>query len=259
VPKLALITGASSGIGAETARLVASEGWEVVLIARDASRLQDVARSIGARAHIERCDAADGHAVLAMAARVRSSLGVPDVIVNGAGLGRWERIEDTPPDEARLMIGAPYLAAFNLTHALMKDMLSRRSGVLIHVNSPAAYSAWPAAVGYIAARAALHGMYEALRQDLVGTGVHSCEAVFGEVASEYHGHNPGVDRHMPGIERTIRTLSTGECARVIADVAKRPKSEVVHPLMLRLYRWQNQFMPGIVRWVLWRTGARRRS
>lgn len=256
--ELALITGASSGIGAETARRMAADGWQVVLVARDAARLQEVARSIGAQAHVECCDAADGDVVLAMAARVRTSLGVPDVIVNCAGLGRWERIEDTPPDEARLMIGAPYLSAFNVTHAFMTDMLHRRSGVLIHVNSPAAYSAWPAAVGYIAARSALHGMHEALRQDLVGTGVHTCEVVFGEVASEYHRHNPGVERHMPGISRTIRTLSTGECARVIADVAKRPRTEVVHPFMLRLYRWQNQFTPGVVRWVLWRTGARRR-
>lgn len=184
--RLALITGASSGIGAETARLMAAEGWQVALVARDAARPKDVATSIGAQAHVEQCDAADGDAVLAMAARVRTSPGVPDVIVNRAGLGRWERIEDTPPDEARSMIGAPYLAGFNVTHAFMADMLQRGSGVIIHVNSPAACSARPAAVGYIAARAALHGMHEALRQDLVGTGVHTCEVVFGEVASACH-------------------------------------------------------------------------
>lgn len=255
--RLALITGASSGIGAETARLMASEGWRVVLVARDPVKLHNVARSIGERAHVESCDAAQGDAVSVMAIRIRESLGVPDVIVNCAGLGRWERVEDTSPEEARLMIGSPYLAAFNVTHAFMADMLNRGSGVLIHVNSPAAYSAWPAAVGYIAARAALHGMHEALRQDLKGTGVHTCEVVFGEVASEYHQNNPGVDRHMPGISRTIRTLSTQECARVIADVVKRPRPEVLHPFMLRLYRLQNQYMPSVVRWVLWRTGARR--
>jgi NAD(P)-dependent dehydrogenase (short-subunit alcohol dehydrogenase family) len=149
-------------------------------------------------------------------------VGVPDVIVNSAGLGRRERIEDTPPDEARSMIGAPYLAAFNVTHAFMPDMLARRSGVL------------------------------------VGTGVHSCEAVFGEVASEYHQRNPGVERHLPGISRTIRTLVPDECAQVITDLAERPRPEVVHPFMLRLYRWQHRVMPGVVRWVLWRTGARRR-
>jgi hypothetical protein len=119
--QLVLITGVSSGISAETARRMATEGWQVVPVAHDAARLQDVATSIGAQAHVERCDAADGDAVLAMAARVRTSLGVPDVIGNCTGLGRWERIEDTPPDEARSMIGAPYLAAFNVTHAFMTD------------------------------------------------------------------------------------------------------------------------------------------
>ncbi len=157
------------------------------------------------------------------------------------------------------MIAAPYLAAFNVTHAFLTDMPSRGCAVFIHVSSSAACSAWPAAVSFIAALAAPHGMHEALRQDLVGTGVHGCEVVFGEVSSEHLQHNPGVDRHMPGISWTVRTLSHGECARVIADVAKRPRPEAVHPFMRRLCRRQNQFMPGVVRWVLWRAGARCRT
>ncbi|HWS74866.1 MAG TPA: SDR family oxidoreductase [Quisquiliibacterium sp.] len=255
--KLALITGASSGIGAEAARELARAGMRVVLVARDEGRLAAVADSIGGSASFEVCDASSGEAVLELARRIRRSHGVPDVVVNCAGLGQWKRIEDTDPSEALRMIGAPYLAAFNMTHAFMRDMLERRSGILVHVNSPACYMAWPGAVGYTAARAALRGLHEALRQDLVGTGVRSCHVVFGKVASGYFEHNPGAEAHMPGIANTIRTLTPEECGRVLAEVVRRPRHETIHPFLLRVYRWNHAVAPWLVRWLLLKTGARR--
>lgn len=255
--QLALITGASSGIGAEAARELARRGLRVVLVARDRERLAQTAASIGPAASCEVCDASSGEAVLEMAQRMRASLGTPDIVIHCAGLGQWKRIEDTPPSEALQMIGAPYLAAFNVTHAFMRDMLERRSGVVVHVNSPACYSAWPGAVGYIAARAALKGLHDALVQDLHGTGVRSCHVIFGKVASPYFEHNPGVERQMPGIASTIRTLSPAECGRVLAEVALNPREEVVHPFMLRLYTWIRAVAPGLNRWLLRVTGARR--
>ena len=255
--KLALITGASSGIGAETAHELSRLGMRVVLVARDRTRLAAAASSIGPAASLEVCDAASGDAVLALAERVRTKLGTPDIIINCAGLGQWKRIEDTQPSEALSMIGAPYLAAFNITHAFMREMLARKSGIIIHVNSPACYSAWPGAVGYIAARSALKGMHEALRQDLVGTGVRSCHVIFGKVSSSYFEHNPGVEKHMPGIANTIRTLTPVECARVLAKVALCPRDEVIHPFLLRVYKWNNDVAPWLTRWLLLKTGARR--
>lgn len=255
--KLALITGASSGIGAEAARELSRLGMRVVLVARDRARLAATASSIGPSASFEICDAASGDAVLDLAERVRAKLGTPDVIINCAGLGQWKRIEDTQPSEALLMIGAPYLAAFNITHAFMREMIARKSGVVIHVNSPACYSAWPGAVGYIAARSALKGMHEALRQDLVGTGVRSCHVIFGKVNSSYFEHNPGVEKHMPGIANTIRTLTPVECARILGKVALRPRDEVVHPLLLQVYKWSNDVTPWLTRWLLRKTGASR--
>lgn len=255
--KLVLITGASSGIGAEAARELARLGMRVVLVARDRERLAQTAASIGPAASFEVCDAASGEAVLQLAQRVRSNLGTPDIIINCAGLGQWKRIEDTKPSEALQMIGAPYLAAFNVTHAFMRNMLDRRSGVVIHVNSPACYSAWPGAAGYIAARTALKGLHDALLQDLHGTGVRSCHVIFGKVSSSYFEHNPGVEKHMPGIAKTIRTLSPVECGQVLARVALNPRDEVVHPFMLRLYKWNNAVAPWLTRWLLRITGARR--
>lgn len=237
MPQLAVITGASSGIGAEAARELARRGVHVILVARDSERLAEVAAGIGPLAVCAPCDASSGSAVQELASRLRSTAGVPDVIVNCAGAGRWLRIEKTSPEEAAAMMAAPYLAAFNMTQAFMNDMLLRRSGTLLYINSPACFFPWPASVGYTAARHALRGLHEALCQDLAGTGVRSCHVVFGRVDSPYFSHNPGVVEKMPRIAATVRTLSTAECGVVIADVARHPRRETIHPFMLRFYRW----------------------
>lgn len=255
--KIALIVGASSGVGAAAARELAGRGWEVILSARDQSRLQSVSASIGKASSYFACDAASPDGIDALEAFVRGNHSVPDVVINSAGLGQWKRIEDTPPAEARLMISAPYLAAFNASRMFMRDMLQRRSGTLIHINSPACFMPWPSAVGYSGARFALRGLHESLSQDLAGTGVNSCHIVFGKIDSEYFGHNPGVEQRMPRIAATIPTLSTAKCARLIADVAESPKRLVIHPFMLRLYYWNHLVTPWLTSFLLRATATKR--
>lgn len=255
--KLAVVVGASSGVGAATAKELASRGWQVIVAARDASRLRAVASEIGEAADFFACDASTPDGISELEQFVRQRHQVPDVVINSAGLGQWKRIEDTSPKEGQLMIGAPYVAAFNASRMFMQDMLERGSGTLIHINSPACYMTWPSSVGYTASRFALRGLHEALRQDLVGTGVQTCHIVFGRIDSDYFQHNPGVAERMPRIASTIRTLGTAECARVVAGVAERPRTQVVHPFMLRFFYWNNLVAPWLTRWLLRVTGAKR--
>jgi short-subunit dehydrogenase len=255
--KLALVTGASSGIGVDAARHLAKAGYRVILVARRRHELESVAQSIGENAFIEPCDASSGEQVLALAEHIKRDHGVPDVIVNSAGAGVWKYIEETTPDEAVAMMQAPYFAAFNMTHAFMAGMLKRRSGTIIHINSPAAFFPWPSSVGYTAARWALRGLHEALCQDLAGTGVRSCQVCFGEVTSSYFDRNPGTSAKIPGSAKLIRKSSTDECGRLIARLAARPRRDVFHPFMLRLFVWNNQISPMLVRWIARITGARR--
>lgn len=255
--KTALITGASSGIGADAARHLSARSYRVILVARRQTQLEQVATDIAGGAVAEVCDVSSGDQVLALAERVRRLYGAPDVIVNCAGAGRWKFIEDTSPAEALLMIQAPYLAAFNVTHAFMPEMLARRSGVIILVNSPASIFPWPSSVGYAAARWALRGLHESLCQDLAGTGVRSCNVIFGRVNSPYFEHNPGVTANMPRIASTVRTLSTDECGRVIARLAEHPRRELLYPFMLRFYGWNYRVAPALVLWLLRHTGAKR--
>ena len=254
---VALVTGASSGIGAATARALAIEGYRVVLVARGAEALRKVAEGMAGEPIVEALDATDAAAVEAMAARVIAAVGVPDVVVNSAGAGAWKDLEETPPEELVSMMGAPYFAAAFVTRAFLPGMLARRAGVVIHVGSPVSALVWPGATGYAAARWALRGLNEALNTDLHGTGVRSCHVVFGEVSSAYFERNAGARERLPGIARTVRTLTPEECARVILRAVRAPRREIRAPLMLRLYYAANAVVPWKVRWLLRVTGRRR--
>ena len=137
---IAVVTGASSGIGEATAKALAREGWRVVLVARRAERLEALAAEIaaaGGEARAEPLDAADGPAVMAMADRVRGEWGSPSLVINNAGAGVWRFLEETSVEQIVDMMGAPYLAAANTSRAFIDDMLARREGHIIHVGSPA--------------------------------------------------------------------------------------------------------------------------
>lgn len=257
---LVVVTGASSGIGAATARLYGARRDTVVLVARRADRLQEVAASIvaaGGTAVIEALDAGDGEAVLAMASRIVAAHGAPDVIVNSAGAGRWLYTEDTSPAELDQMLDAPFRAAFHTCHAFLPAMLRRRAGALVHVNSPACVMPWPGSAGYAAARFALRGLHEALVQDLHGTGVTSCHLIVGEVSSEYFAANPETHEHLPGIGRLIPVSTPETCARLVCQMADRRRRQRVYPLVLAAFHLQNRFTPGLVRFLTRATGRKR--
>ncbi len=248
--RLAVITGASSGVGAATARAFVARGYRVVLIARSADRLENLAAELGPAATPAAADAANADQIGAVAVRVMQTQGVPDVIVHSAGAGGWKTVPETTPDEAAAMMDAPYFADFLTTRAFLPAMLARGSGVIMHVNSPAAILPWPSSAGYAAARAAMRGFHEALAQDLAGTGVSSCHVIFGRVASDYFDNNPGVVEKMPKVAALIPVVSPDYCARKLARLAERPRHNSVFPLILRINFWVAVVLPGPMRWLL---------
>lgn len=257
--KVAVVTGASSGVGEATARALASEGWRVVVVARRADRLDKLAAEIGADGGAVMAaplDAADGAAVEAMADRVRSQWAAPSLVVNSAGAGVWRFLEESAPEEITATMGAPYLAAANTSRAFLADMLAARKGLLIHVASPASLMPWPGATAYTASRWALRGLHEALCMDLVGTGVESSLVYFGEISSEYFEANPGSHEHMPSLARLIPISTPERCAEVLLGVVLRPRRVVLHPFALRLMWWVARFSPGPTRWLIAKTGRR---
>src|ERR1039458_4785329 len=198
----ALVTGASSGIGAATAQALAGWGAHVLLLARDRERLAAVALAIrtqGGRADVYPVDLSDPNAVAAVANAVLKDTGAPDILVNNAGAGRWLSVLETSPDELQQMMALPYFAAFNLTRELLPAMKQRRSGRIVNVTSVASRLVWPGATAYTAGRCAMDALTKGLRLALSGSGIGVTLAMFGTVDSQYWKHNPGSRERLPGI------------------------------------------------------------
>lgn len=256
--KIALVTGASSGIGAATARALADAGARVILVARRGRELEKVADSVGRSAMAYPTDLSDAAAVSAMAGRVSSEVGTPDIIVNNAGAGQWKFVEETTPAEAVQMMAVPYFAAFNVTQAFLSAMLRRNTGHIVNVSSVASRFVWPGATAYIAARWAVRGFTKALRADLAGTGIHITLYESGVVESDYWDHNPGSRERVPKMGTLVPTLTNEAAARAIVRGIERERKLVVVPLMMRLTYWQHAIFPGVVQWLMTRTGYRKR-
>ena len=256
--RLALVTGASGGIGAATARLLACEGARVVLVARNREALEAVAagiRSSGGEAHAVAADLGRPGAVALLEREVVAVHGAPDLLVNNAGAGRWLFVDETPPEAAFSMMEAPYFAAFFATRAFLSGMLARGSGLIVNVNSPVSLMPWPGATGYAAARWALRGLTESLRQDLAGTGVEVMHFVPGKTSSDYFAHNPGSEERIPLVSKVIPTLTPEEAAAALVGGVLRDAREVVVPFMLRLFQLLERPFPGPTRWLLRATGV----
>lgn len=257
---LVLITGASGGIGAATARAMAAARAKVILLARTQSKLDLVAgeiRRAGGEAYVYPCDLSDADAVKATAERIKAEVGIPDVLINNAGAGRWLAVEETDPAEAVSMMSTPYFAAFFTTRAFVQDMIRRGSGRIANVNSPVAYLVIPGATGYAACRCALRGFNDSLRSELRGTGVGVTHLVFGEVTSDYFENNPGSHERIPSIANLVPVLSPEKTADYIVRAIQADKHEIVRPLMMKMFVIFARFMPGLSAWLNAKTGWQR--
>ena len=242
-----MITGASSGIGAATARVVAERGSRVVLVARDEERLRGVALQIesqGGHACVYPADLTDGLAVVKLAADIVAREGPPDVLVNNAGAGRWLAVEETSAAELEEMMAVPYFAAFNLTRELLPGMRQRGRGHIVNVTSVASRLVWPGAAAYAAARCAMLSFSESLRCELAGSGIGVTLGIFGTVDTAYWAHNPGSEARLPRAGARLRHLTAEEVADALAAGIEHNAREIVRPRVFRLLFLLNALAPG---------------
>jgi uncharacterized protein len=260
--KLMLITGASSGIGAATAILAANAGADVILLARDEARLQKIAEQIRAsqrRAYVYSVDLTDAQAVESVAQKIIAQAGVPDVIFNNAGAGKWQFIEETSMQDAVAMMASPYFAAFFLTRQFVPHMLKRNSGHIVNMTSLAGHMAWPGATAYTAARWAMRGFTEALRADLVGTNIRVSLATFAKISSGYWDHNPGSEARVPQAQASIPVLTPEQAAAEIISGIQNNREEILAPFMLKMILLLNTWFPQANRQAVYSSGYKRAS
>jgi NADP-dependent 3-hydroxy acid dehydrogenase YdfG len=170
--KSAVVTGASRGIGAGIATALSAAGTRVALIARNQSTLKERAAEIKGSIPIA-ADVTDPKSVEKATERVRSELGVPDIIVNNAGIFSVAVVEDTSGEQFAKMLNTNLVAPFLFVHAFLGEMKTRGSGHIITIGSIADRTIFSGNVAYSAAKFGLRAVHEVMRTELRGTGVRT--------------------------------------------------------------------------------------
>jgi len=177
---VAVVTGASSGIGAATARALAGDGWTVVVGARRVDRLEPLAEEIGGRSHV--LDVTDQASVDAFVAAVPSC----SLLVNNAGgaLG-WSPVAEADTEEWQAMYDTNVLGVLRMTRALLPALDASGDGQVVTVGSVAGLEPYPNGAGYNAAKFGVRAVMSALRQELLGRPVRVSLVDPGMVETEF--------------------------------------------------------------------------
>jgi NADP-dependent 3-hydroxy acid dehydrogenase YdfG len=229
VSKLAVITGASSGIGAATARALAADGCEVVLAARRLQRLQALAEEIGGGARAIALDVTDPGSVAELATAVPRC----DVLVNNAGgaLG-LEPLREADEEHWLRMYEANVMGTMRMTRALLPALLDSGEGHILTVTSTTAFEAYRGGAGYMAAKHGQRALLRALRLELLGEPIRVTEVAPGMVETEFSlvrfdGDEDAARRVYDGME-PLRAEDVAECIRwAIAQPARVNVDEIV--------------------------------
>jgi len=229
--RTALVSGASRGIGLEVARLLASDGARVAMIARSEADLRARAAEIGNNAQAFGCDVADAAAVQSIASRITTAFdGAPDVIVNNAGNFRLATIEETEPDAFRDALDVNLVAPFLLVRAFLSDMRARRRGHIVTIGSIADRMTFPENGAYAASKFGLRALHEVLRAELRGTGVRATLVSPGPVDTSLWD---GIDTDArPGFTPRREMLSARAVAEAVRYAVLQPEDVNVDELRL---------------------------
>ena len=231
VGKTAVVTGASSGIGEATARLLAQKGCNVVLAARREDRLNALAVELGALS--VPTDVTDPAACAALGARALERFGSLDILVNNAGLGLYGSIADGNPEDWRKMFDVNVLGVLYVTRAAVRRMLERGSGDIVFVSSLAGRRV-PRADGtvYAATKHAITALAEGLRMDVHEKGIRVINVEPGLVRTEFpESSYPSAQRYYA--EKEYSPLEAEDVAEAAVYALEQPPRVSVNEIMIR--------------------------
>lgn len=181
-PRRALVTGASSGIGAATVRRLRAEGWDVVATARRADRLTALAHETGAEPFV--ADITSDEDVAALVDHVRATGGLDAVVNNAGGALGLDTVADADLDRWRTMYELNVLGTLRVTKGLLPLLRERGQGDVLVVTSTAAHAAYPGGAGYTGVKHAERMLATTLRWEIVGEPIRVIEISPGNVATE---------------------------------------------------------------------------
>jgi len=253
--KTALVTGASSGIGYELCKLFAQDGYNLVLVARNASRLAQMASELkdplGSSPRIIARDLSNPMAPEEIFAELEHDRFFIDVLANNAGFGTYGFFAESNTVREEEMINLNILSLVKLTRLFLPSMLRNRSGKILNVASTAAFQPGPLMAGYYASKAFVLSFSEALSNELRGTGVTATALCPGPTLTDF--------QKRAGIENTRlfgrgMTMDAATVARIGYKALREGKTTVIAGFQNRLLRELTRIVPrsfaaSIVRFI----------
>ena len=234
--RVAVVTGASSGIGEATVRALSGAGASVALGARRGDRLQSIADSLQGPTLVREVDVSDEEQARALIQAAHDELGGLDILVNNAGVMLLGPVAAANTDEWRTMISVNLLGLLYCTHAALPLLEGTGGGDVVNVSSVAGRRADAGAAVYNMTKFGVHAFSEALRQEALHAGIRVTTVAPGFVDTELQGHNtnPLVRRATERAREQIgEVLSAEDIAEAILHAVTRPAHVCVNEVVVR--------------------------
>ena len=236
--KVALVTGASSGIGEATALALAEQGAHVALVARRQERLQELAQRIeqkGVRALPLSADASSEEEVQKVVQQTKDQFGRIDIVVNDAGVMLLGKIDGANTDEWRQMIGINVLGLLYMTHSVLPIMKQQQSGHIVNLSSVAGRTARMGSGVYNVTKWGVVAFSEALRQEVLSSNIRVTTIEPGAVATELSSHisDEQVRKQQEEWVSKITPLASEDIANAIIYAVTQPQHVDVNEILIR--------------------------
>ena len=228
--KVAVITGASSGIGQAAARLLVAEGVHVILVARRRDRLAALAEELGEAATVVQTDVTDLAQVKALFDQVRTCFGGLDLLFNNAGIGISAPFEDSTPEDWKAMVDVNLYGVFNCTREAIALMRGRPGAMISSVSSVGGRYGVQNWSVYSATKYAVVGFHDALRKELGPDRIRVSVIEPGAVWTEF-GQN--VSEAMQKRREQLDALSAEDVAQALVYAFAQPANVLVEEILLR--------------------------
>jgi 3-oxoacyl-[acyl-carrier protein] reductase len=226
--KVALITGASRGIGLAVARKLGSMGAKLSLCARQADKLESVAaelRSAGAAVFFTVADVTRPGDIESLVQKTKQALGAIDILVNNAGIGYFGPFQEANEANWDSVLDTNLKSVFLLSKAVAKEMIERRTGHIINIASLAGKNAFAGGAIYCASKWGLLGMTECMAEDLRAYGIRVSAICPGTVATDFSPHagkDPSKMLQSDDIAHVVEMIVTQAPQSFISEVLLRP-------------------------------------